>query len=214
MHGLPVAKSYVVPAFAADGCRFASSRSSSALCVSVHLASAEPCDITVAIVLLILSRDRVVGVCQLAFDVAVCAGLRNLVIVNDPPSSDNDPGTKFSEDRSCSNHTNVATLVAAGQDLSFDQVFLLGIADEDLVKLWVLCEEKIAVAETAASRRFGGQHVQLLAASFDRECAHTVFSTSKEVAVLVNFLVALVVLIDLRLIVYHVVLGSLKHDMR
>jgi hypothetical protein len=214
MHSLPVAKSEVVPSFAANGRRFATAGSSAACCVSVDLTRAKPCNITVAVVLLILSRDRVVGVCQLAFDEAVCAGLRDLVIVSDPSSTDDNPGAKLAEDRSCDNNAYVAALVAAGQDFSFDQVFLLGIVDKDLVKFWVLCEEEIAVAEPAASSRLSGQHVKFLAASLDRECAHAVFSASQQVTVLVDLLVALVVLVDLRLIVDHVVLGSLEHDMR
>lgn len=214
MHSLPVAKSDVVPAFAADGCRFAASGSSNASCVSIDLTRAEPRYIAVAVVLLVLSRNRVVGVCQLAFDEAVCAGLRDLVVVNDPSSTDDNPGAKLAEDRSCDNHADIAALVAAGQDFSLDQVFLLGVVDEDFVKLRVLCEEEVAVAEAAAPGGFGGQHVKLLAASFDRECAHAVFSASLQVTVFVNLLVALVVLIDLRLIVHHVVLGSLEHDMR
>jgi hypothetical protein len=214
MHSLPIAKGDVVSAFAADGCRFATSGSTNASCVSVDLTRAEPRYVAVAVVLLVLSRNRVVGVCQLAFNKAVCAGLRDFVVVSDPSSADDNPGAKLAEDRSCDNHANIAALVAAGQNLSFDQVFLLGVVDKDFVKLRMLCEEKIAVAEAAASSRFGGQHVKFLAASFDRECAHAVFSASLQVTVLVDLLIALVVLIDLRLVVHHVVLGSLEHDMR
>jgi hypothetical protein len=68
VHELPVSNGDVVPAFAANGCRFTSSSSGRATRLAVHLACAEPSNIAVAVVWLVLARHHVVRICEFALD--------------------------------------------------------------------------------------------------------------------------------------------------
>lgn len=214
VHELPVSNGYVVPAFAADRRRLSSSNSARASSLAVHFACTEPRNIAIAVVRLVFSGNQIIRVCELAFDDAAFARLGDLVIIDNPPSANDNSSTEFAEDRSCDDHTNVASLVAAGQHFSLDQVLLLRVVDEDLVKLRVLGEEEITVSETATTCWLSRKHIKPLAASLDCECADAVFATALQVAVLVDLFVSFVVLVDLRLVVHHVVFVALEDDMR
>ena len=214
VHELPVSNGYVVPAFAADRRRFASSNSARTSSLAVHLACTKPRNVAIAVVRLIFSGNQIIRVCEFAFDDAAFTRLGDLVIVDNPPSANDNSSTEFAEDGSCNDHTDVASLVAAGQDLSLDQVLLLRVVDENLVKLRVLGEEEVTVSETATTCRLSRKHIKPLAATLDCECADAVFATALQVAVLVDLFVSFVVLVDLRLVVHHVVFVALEDDMR
>ena len=178
VHELPVSNGYVVPALAADRRRLSSSSSARTSSLAVHFACTEPRNVAIAVVRLILSRNHIIRVCEFAFNDAAFARLGDLVIVDNPPSANDNSSPEFAEDRSCDDHTNVASLVAAGQHFSLDQVLLLRVVDEDLVKLRVLGEEEVTVSETATTCRLSREHVKPLAASLDCECADAVFATA------------------------------------
>ncbi len=67
---------------------------------------------------------------------------------------------------------------------------LFRIANDNLVQVRVLREEEVAISKTRAPCRFGGEHVQSLAAAGEGEGAHAVLALALQMSILVHFRLA------------------------
>ncbi|KAI7277172.1 hypothetical protein KC335_g172 [Hortaea werneckii] len=164
--------------------KIASSAPSLQLCVcptglvSLTVARRHP-GLPIPVVLLVVLRDSIVGVSDFAFNLAVRFGLCDFVVVGDLFAANHYARTKLAKDGAGSNHTDIATLVATGKDVAVDEILLLLLVKQDF-------------------------HVKPVALALNLECSYSVFPSALKITFLVDFGIALVILIDLHLIVDHV----------
>lgn len=153
----------------------------------IDATSSVPRHILILVVWLSRRGELILRHCEFTLHVPPLPGCLNVVVINDFPATNDDFGAKFPKHGPSGHHTNGSTLIRMRDDLSFNEITLGVIIDDDLVKKLVFLKEQVGVPESNTSGWLCRQHVMFLATIKNRKRTNTILSVALQNAILVHF---------------------------